>query len=75
MPAVAVVTLVLVAVVIALVAVALLRVILHLQHVHATLAAVIGGVDAIADSTAPVPVVVDSVNAHLAPVRAWTETV
>jgi hypothetical protein len=75
MPAAAVVTLVLAAVVIALVAVALLRVILHLRHVHATLDAVIGGVDAIADSTRTVPEVIGSVNASLAPVRAWTETV
>jgi hypothetical protein len=75
MPLVAWVTVVIAALIIGLTAVALLRVILHLRHVHATLDAVIGGVDAIADSTRTVPEVIGSVNASLAPVRAWTETV
>ncbi|MGQ0574170.1 MAG: hypothetical protein ACT4RN_08190 [Pseudonocardia sp.] len=75
MPAVAVVTLALAAVVIALVAVALFRVILHLRHVHFTLGSVVVGVRAIAHQTRTVPEVIPSVNANLAPVRAWTETV
>jgi hypothetical protein len=75
MPAVAWVTLVITALIIAVVAVGLLRVILHLRHVHATLGTLIGGVRAIADDTATVPAVVGSVNAGLAPVRAWCETV
>ncbi|SHK14213.1 hypothetical protein SAMN05443637_10347 [Pseudonocardia thermophila] len=75
MPFVAWTTLVLAALIIAFVAVGLLRVILHLRHVHKTLAALQGGVDAVVDRTAPVPSVVSSVNANLAPVRAWCETV
>jgi hypothetical protein len=75
MPAVAWVTIVIAAVIIAVTAVGLLRVILHLRHVHTTLGALLGGVRAVADSTRTVPEVVPSVNANLAPVRAWTETV
>lgn len=75
MPAVAWVTIVIAALIIAVTAVGLLRVILHLRHVHTTLGALFGGVRAVADSTRTVPEVVPSVNANLAPVRAWTETV
>ncbi|MFC4946517.1 hypothetical protein [Pseudonocardia sp. GCM10023141] len=75
MPVVAWITLVIAALIIAVVAVGLLRVILHLRHVHTTLAALLGGVDAIADNTSTVPAVVGSVNLNLAPVRAWCETV
>jgi hypothetical protein len=75
MPAVAWVTIVIAALIIAVTAVGLLRVILHLRHVHTTLGTLLGGVRAVADSTRTVPVVVPSVNANLAPVRAWTETV
>ena len=75
MPVVAWITLLITALIIAVVAVGLLRVILHLRHVHASLAALQGGVDAIADNTSTVPTVVGSVNANLAPVRAWCETV
>lgn len=75
MPVVAWITLLITALIIAVVAVGLLRVILHLRRVHATLAALQGGVDAIADNTSTVPTVVGSVNANLAPVRAWCETV
>ncbi len=75
MPAVAWVTLVIAALIIAVTAVGLLRVILHLRHVHSTLGSVVAGVRAIAHSTRTVPQVVPSVNANLAPVRAWTETV
>ncbi len=75
MPAVAWVTVVIAVLIIAVTAVGLLRVVLHLRHVHATLGALLGGVLVVADRTATVPAVVGSVNANLAPVRAWTETV
>jgi hypothetical protein len=75
MPPVAWVTLVIAALIIAVTAVGLLRVILHLRHVHFTLGSVLVGVRAIADQTRTVPEVVPSVNANLAPVRAWCETV
>lgn len=75
MPAAAWATIVIAALIIAVTAVGLLRVILHLRHVHATLGAVVAGVRTIADRTSTVPEVVPSVNANLAPVRAWTETV
>jgi hypothetical protein len=75
MPAVAWVTIVIAALIIAVTAVGLLRVILHLRHVHTTLGSLLGGVCMVADSTRTVPEVVPSVNANLAPVRAWTETV
>ena len=63
------------ALIVAITAVGLLRVALHLRHVHATLGALLGGVRAVADRTSTVPTVVASVNTNLAPVRAWTETV
>jgi hypothetical protein len=75
MPAVAWATLVITALIIAFVAIGLLRVILHLRHVHFTLGSVVVGVRAIAHQTRTVPEVVPSVNANLAPVRAWCETV
>ncbi len=75
MPAVAWVTVIIAGLIIAITAVGLLRVILHLWHVHTTLGALLGGVRAVADKTSTVPTVVGSVNANLAPVRAWTEQV
>ena len=75
MPAVAWVTVIIAVLIIAVTAVGLLRVVLHLAHVNRTLAALLGGVRAVADKTATVPTVVASVNTNLAPVRAWTETV
>jgi len=75
MPAVAWVTVIIAVLIIAVTAVGLLRVVLHLAHVNSTLAALLGGVRAVADKTATVPTVVGSVNSNLAPVRAWTETV
>jgi hypothetical protein len=75
MPPVAWVTLVIAALIIAVTAVGLLRVILHLRHVHFTLGSVLVGVRALAHQTRTVPEVVPSVNANLAPVRAWCETV
>ena len=75
MPAVAWVTVIIAVLIIAVTAVGLLRVVLHLAHVNRTLAALLGGVRAVADKTATVPTVVGSVNGNLAPVRARTETV
>jgi hypothetical protein len=75
MPAVAWVTVIIAVLIIAVTAVGLLRVVLHLSHVHKTLAALLGGVRVVADRTSTVPAAVGSVNANLAPVRAWTETV
>jgi hypothetical protein len=75
MPAVAWVTVIIAVLIIAVTAVGLLRVVLHLLHVHKTLGVLLGGVRAGADRTATVPSVVASVNPNLAPVRAWTETV
>ena len=75
MPAVAWVTVIIAVLIIAITAVGLLRVVLHLMHVNKTLAALLGGVRAVADRTTTVPTVVGSVNSNLAPVRAWTETV
>jgi hypothetical protein len=74
-PFVAWVTVIAFTLIIAVTALALLQVILHLTAVTKTLAALQGGVDAIADSTKPVTPTVKSVNANLAPVRAWCEGV
>lgn len=75
MPAVAWVTLVLVAVVVAIVGLSLLKVISQLKHVAWTLGAIIVGVNAIAYQTRTVPEVLPSVNANLAPVRSMAEQV
>jgi hypothetical protein len=75
MPLVAWTTLVIAALIIAVVALGLLRVIIHLRAVHFTLGSVVVGVRAVAHQTRTVPEVIGSVNANLAPVRAWTETV
>jgi hypothetical protein len=75
MPAAAWATLIIAAIIIAITGLGLLRVILHLRHVSATLATLDGGVAAIAASTSTVPTVLPSVNANLEPVRAFCETV
>lgn len=75
METVAVVTLVLAGLIIAAAALGLFRVILHLRSVAATLDALIGGVDVIAERTAPVPPSVDAVNEMLAPVRDFAESI
>jgi hypothetical protein len=75
MPAVAWVTLVAAALIIGLTAVALLRVILHLRSVAATLDALTDGVESIADRTRAVPTRLISVNANLTPVSEWAEGV
>jgi len=75
MPAVAWVTVVIVALIIAAAALGLVRVILHLRAIHKTLGALAGGVGVIAAKTATVPVVLPSVNAHLKPVRDFCESI
>lgn len=73
MPAAAIVTLVIATLIVATAALGLIRVILHLRAVHATLGQVVGGVAVIADKTSTVPTVVPSVNDHLRPVRDFCE--
>ncbi|MGI9584712.1 MAG: hypothetical protein ACR2N7_12620 [Acidimicrobiia bacterium] len=71
----AIVTLVLATLIIAAAALGLIRVIGHLWAVTKTLDALIGGVDVIVQETDTVPAVVSSVNASLAPVRDFTESI
>jgi hypothetical protein len=73
MPAVAVVTLVLAAVIIAAAALGLIRVIGHLVATARTLDGVVAGVGVVAERTSTVPTVLPSVNASLAPVRDFCE--
>ncbi len=75
MPAAAWMTLIIAALIIGITAVGLLRVVLHLRHVRATLVATTGGVQAVAQLTATVPDRLGSVNASLKPVRDFCETV
>ncbi len=75
MPAVAWATVIISALIIAVAAVGLLRVIFHLKTVHATLGTLIGGVQAVAQLTDPVPARLTSVNANLKPVRDFCEGV
>ena len=73
MESVAIATLVIAALIIAAAALGLIRVIGHLRAVTATLDTLIGGIDVIVEKTDPVPDVVPSVNASLAPVRQFAE--
>ena len=75
MPVVAWTTLVIAALIIAVTAVGLLRVILHLKRIRATLGSVVGGVELVADRTSTVPDTLASVNANLKPVRDFCESV
>jgi hypothetical protein len=75
MPAAAWFTIVVAALIIAITAVGLLRVIFHLRAIHASLAGVTGGVQAVAQLTSTVPDRLTSVNASLKPVRDFCETV
>ena len=75
MPAAAWFTLIVAALIIAITAVGLLRVILHLRAIRATLVATTGGVQAVAQLTSTVPERLTSVNASLKPVRDFCETV
>lgn len=71
----AVITLVLAGLIIAAAALGLIRVVLHLWAVMKTLDALVGGVNVIVEKTAPVPDTVASVNANLAPVRDFAESI
>lgn len=75
MPVEAIITLVVGALIIAAAALGLIRVILHLRAVSATLDALDGGVQVIVAKTATVDPVVTSVNASLAPVRSFAESI
>ena len=75
MPAAAWFTLIVAALIIAITAVGLLRVVIHLRAILATLRQVTGGVTAVAQLTSTVPDRLTSVNASLKPVRDFCETV
>ena len=75
MPAEAIMTLVVGALLIAAAAIGLFRVILHLKSVAATLDALDGGVQVIVAKTDTVVPVVSSVNQSLAPVRSFAESI
>lgn len=75
MPAVALATLVIAALIIAVTAVALLRVIVHLKTVRETLGTVVVGAQVIAYQTRTVGEALASVNADLKPVRDFCESV
>jgi hypothetical protein len=69
------VTLVIATLIIAAAALGLLRVVLHLRAIHATLGNVVAGVQVIADKTSTVPTVLPSVNASLQPVRDFCDSI
>lgn len=75
MPLVAWVTLILGFLIIAAAALGLIRVIGHLIAVLKALRVVAAEVDNVASQTAGVPVVLDSVNANLKPVRDFCESI
>ena len=75
METVFVVSLIIFTVIIAAAALGLIRVILHLRSVVKTLDALEGGVAVIVAQTSTVPSTVDSVNANLAPVRNFAESI
>jgi len=70
-----VVSLIIFTVIIAAAALGLIRVILHLRSVVKTLDALDGGVAVIVAQTSTVTSTVDSVNANLAPVRNFAESI
>ncbi len=75
MDAAQIVLVVLAGLIIAAAALGLIRVIFHLRAVVKTLDTLIGGIDVIVESTASVPTVAPSVNANLAPVRDFAESI
>ena len=75
MPPEAIVTLVLATLIIAAAALGLIRVIGHLRATRATLEALTGGVQVVAEKTSTVPAVVDSVNTNLKPVSDFAESI
>jgi hypothetical protein len=75
MPIVAWVTVVIAALIVAAAALGLVRVLFHLIAIRRTLGTLLGGVQAVADKTRTVPEVLPSVNAELAPVRDFCESI
>jgi len=75
MPADAVVTLIVGALIIAAAALGLIRVIGHLRAVSSTLDTLEGGVNVIVQQTSTVVPTVASVNSSLAPVRAFADSI
>ena len=75
MPFVAWFTVVVAGLIIAAAAIGLWRVVLHLKVVDSTLAQLTGGVQSVAEKTSTVPVVLPSVNANLAPVRDFADSI
>jgi uncharacterized protein YoxC len=75
METVFVVSLIIFTVIIAAAALGLIRVILHLRSVVKTLDALEAGVQVIVAQTSTVTSTVDSVNANLAPVRNFAESI
>jgi hypothetical protein len=69
MPAAAWMTIAVAGLIVVFTAVGLIRIVLHLRAIRATLAAVTGGVQAVDQLTATVPARLTSVNANLKPVR------
>ncbi|MDE0066709.1 MAG: hypothetical protein OXN44_07535 [Acidimicrobiaceae bacterium] len=75
MPFVAWFTVVVAGLIITAAAIGLLRVVLHLRVVDSTLEQLTGGVRAVAERTSTVPTVLPSVNANLAPVRDFADSI
>lgn len=69
------ITVVIAGLIIATTALGLTRVLLHLYATQRTLGKVLGGVEAVAENTSTVPIVVPSVNESLRPVREFCDTV
>ena len=75
MPIAAWVTLVIATLIVAAAALGLIRVLFHLVAIRRTLGTLLGGVRVVADKTRTVPEVLPSVNAELAPVRDFCESI
>jgi hypothetical protein len=75
MPVVAWVTVAIAALIVAAAALGLVRVLFHLIAIRRTLDTLLGGVQVVADKTRTVPEVLPSVNAELAPVRDFCESI
>lgn len=75
MPIVAWFTIVVAGLIITAAAVGLFRVLLHLKVIDSTLEQVTGGVQGVAERTSTVPTVLPSVNASLAPVRDFADSI
>ncbi len=75
MPSAAWMTIAVAGLIVVFTAVGLIRVVLHLRAIRATLAAVTGGVQVVDQLTSTVPARLTSVNANLKPVADFLETV